>query len=53
MRSRAAKTSAAIGVIVDRLPESWTQGLYLPDFDEPDDLAEKWKSDPFDRLNRE
>jgi len=53
LRSRAATASRALGAVVDRLPESWTQGLYLPDFDEPDENSEKWKSDPFHRLAKE
>lgn len=53
LRHRAATASAALGAVVDRLPESWTQGLYLPDFEEDDDLADKWTSDPFDRLKQE
>ena len=42
-----------------RLPESWTRGLYLPDFDPgiaggPDKLArDKLARDPFDRLAEE
>ncbi len=51
IRARAARISLRLSKIVDRLPEGWTQGLYLPDFEEtkpplPDCLAK----DPFDRL---
>jgi hypothetical protein len=50
IRARAARVSQRLGKIVDRLPESWTQGLYLPDFEENKPLPECLTSDPFDRL---
>lgn len=53
LRCRAAKASHAVGSVVDRMPERWTTGLYLPDFDEPDEGSERWKADPFERLARE
>lgn len=51
IRCRAAGLSKRASGIVERLPENWTTGLYLPDFEEADDLPEKMKSDPFDRLS--
>ncbi len=50
LRQRAAKASKFLSAIVDRLPERWTDGLYLPDFDPPPELPEKMKVDPFVRL---
>lgn len=50
IRARAARVSQRLGKIVDRLPESWTQGLYLPDFEENKPLPECLTGDPFDRL---
>jgi hypothetical protein len=50
IRRRAARSSKQISAIIERLPDKWTTGLYLPDFEEPPELPEKMKSDPFDRL---
>ena len=50
LRHRAAIASKILSVIADKLPESWTAGLYLPDFEEPPERPEKMTSDPFDRL---
>ena len=50
IRRRAAFWSKRISAIVGRLPEKWTTGLYLPDFEEAPELPEKMKKDPFDRL---
>jgi len=50
IRRRAAGASKRLSAIVERLPERWTTGLYLPDFEEPAELPEKWKSDPFEQL---
>ena len=50
LRSRAAKLSTLLGAVVDRLPERWTQGLYLPDFEEPSEQPPEMHDDPFDRL---
>ncbi|MHA6262691.1 hypothetical protein ACXYMO_05780 [Arenibacterium sp. CAU 1754] len=36
--------------LVAKLPESWTQGLYLPTFEEDVDPDEKFAQDPFERL---
>lgn len=50
LRSRAARVSALLGAVADRLPERWTQGLYLPDFEEPSEQPPEMHNDPFDRL---
>lgn len=50
LRARAAKASFTLGRVLDRLPVSWTQGLYLPDFEEVPDLNETLRADPFERL---
>lgn len=50
IRRRAARTSAFLSKLIAKLPESWTSGLYLPEFEEPTELHENLKSDPFDRL---
>lgn len=50
LRYRAAKASKTISDVVDKLPDRWTAGLHLPDFEDPPELPEKMKSDPFDRL---
>lgn len=52
LRVRAARISAWISRVADRLPERWTNGLYLPDF-EPEVLPEKMHSDPFERFYTE
>lgn len=50
MRQRAATASAWIGDLLAALPESWTRGLYLPDFEPEPDPHEKLSEDPFERL---
>lgn len=50
LRRRAAKVSAKVTSLIERLPEKWTWGIYLPDFNETTITHEKMKSDPFDRL---
>lgn len=50
IRLRAAAASKKLSEIVNRLPERWTTGLYLPDFEEPEELPEIFKTDPFERL---
>lgn len=50
LRRRAAATSRRLSVLVEKLPASWTQGLYLPDFEEPSELPARLHSDPFERL---
>jgi hypothetical protein len=51
IRRRAAFLSNNISATVDRLPQKWTRGLYLPDFEGTPELPEKMRSDPFDRLS--
>lgn len=53
LRLRAAKTSRKLSALIEKLPEKWTTGLYLPDFEEPQDLPETWNTDPFERLARQ
>ena len=50
LRQRAAFASKKLSEIVEKLPERWTTGLYLPDFEEPEELPELFKTDPFERL---
>jgi len=50
LRRRAARVSAVITSSVDRLPDSWTTGFALPDFEPMDAPPEKLKDDPFDKL---
>ena len=50
IRRRAAAASKKITKIIDKFPEKWTRGLYIPDFEEPKALPEKFKTDPFERL---
>jgi hypothetical protein len=50
-RRRAALWSNRISAIADHLPEKWTAGLYLPDFEKESERPEKMKTDPFDRLD--
>jgi hypothetical protein len=47
---RSGGMSKLISGIVERLPDKWTTGLYLPDFEEPAELPDKMQSEPFDRL---
>lgn len=53
VRGRAMRTSARLSKALSRLPERWTAGLYLPDFQPDGDMPEKMKNDPFDRLDAE
>ncbi|GKY87536.1 hypothetical protein [Sinisalibacter aestuarii] len=53
IRLRAARVSRAAMALADRLPERWTSGLYLPDFEPAAEMPEKMKHDPFDRLAAE
>lgn len=52
LRRRAAKVSRVLAGIAEKLPERWTAGLYLPDFEPEREMPEKMKEDPFDRLSR-
>lgn len=53
IRLRAAKVSRFVTKIVERLPDHWTTGLVVPDFEPSQDLPEKMKDDPFARLASE
>lgn len=49
LRQRASSILKRISVLLEKLPERWTQGTYLPDLDEaPSKLDDR--PDPFDRL---
>lgn len=50
IRLRAAAASRALGRGLDRLPERWTQGLYLPDFEPEGYVPDTLKVDPFEEL---
>lgn len=50
LRQRAAATSSWFGNLLATLPESWTRGLYLPDFEPEEAPHEKLSEDPFERL---
>lgn len=52
LRLRAARWSRWAGGKLSNLPEKWVEGLYLPDFEEPDELPEKMQQDPFERLKQ-
>lgn len=51
VRQRAIRISHWIEGWLQRLPETWTRGLYLPDFD-PEDAPEQFSTDPFERLHQ-
>ena len=54
LRQRADKIALRIDAVLDRLPEKWTNGLYLPDLSEAALLgAQDDRPDPFDRLAKE
>jgi len=50
MRRTAARFSRRLSRLADSLPERWTRGLYIPDF-EPEETHEKMANDPFERLD--
>lgn len=50
---RAKKWSARMTRIAAWLPESWTRGFYLPDNTAPEDLPDKMRQDPFEKLARQ
>lgn len=50
LRLRAARVSATITRWVDQLPDSWTTGFTLPDFEPTGAVPEKLKDDPFEKL---
>ena len=51
LRQRAIRVVGVMNSVIDRLPERWTSGLYLPDFDGTNEQPEKLQSDPFERLD--
>lgn len=53
IRRRAARASKWLSAVVGKLPESWTAGLYLPDFEEAPEPPERLQADPFDRLAKQ
>lgn len=53
LRRRAAGATRALARGLDKLPDSWTTGLYLPDFEDPEPVPDRLKADPFDRLARQ
>ena len=50
IRARAAAVTRGLNRGLERLPQSWTQGLYLPDFETDGYVPEKLKVDPFEEL---
>ncbi|PIE08599.1 MAG: hypothetical protein CSA73_01480, partial [Rhodobacterales bacterium] len=50
LRARAAGLSARLARLLERLPNRWTQGLYLPTFEEPSPDVYEDDTDPFERL---
>ena len=53
IRLRAAAVTGVLNHGLERLPESWTRGLYLPDFETDGYVPEKLKVDPFEDLAAE
>ncbi|MCJ7874994.1 hypothetical protein [Phaeobacter sp. J2-8] len=53
IRQRASDASARFAKLLDRLPASWTQGIYIPDFEPDTELLDDTRPDPFDRLAAE
>ena len=51
LRRRAARVSSRLSWGLEKLPESWTRGLYLPDFAPHPEPPAKMKADPFERLS--
>lgn len=50
IRLRAAAVSRGLNHGIERLPQRWTHGLYLPDFETDGYVPEKLKVDPFEEL---
>lgn len=50
LRQGAQRFGKAVFALVARLPERWTEGLYLPDFEPHSEPPEKMRVDPFERL---
>lgn len=53
IRHRAATASKRLDAFLGYLPDRWTTGLYLPDFESDTDMARQLNADPFDRLARD
>lgn len=51
LRARAAFWSRRVSDWTATLPESWTQGLYIPDFEPEPEQPEILQTDPFERLS--
>ncbi|WP_424942642.1 hypothetical protein [Aliiroseovarius crassostreae] len=50
LRGQTVRGISMLNTLIDRLPDRWTAGLYLPDLEAPVDPPEKMQEDPFDRL---
>lgn len=53
LRKRAIRVVAILNKGIDVLPERWTSGLYLPDFEDSSIQPDKLGADPFERLEPE
>lgn len=53
LRKRAIRVVAILNKGIDILPERWTSGLYLPDFEDSSIQPDKLGADPFERLGPE
>ncbi len=53
LRKRAIRVVAILNKGIDVLPERWTSGLYLPDFEDSSIQPDKLGADPFERLGPE
>jgi hypothetical protein len=54
LRRSASTLFKRIGVLLDKLPERWTEGIYLSDFDVSETQAmSDDQPDPFDRLTEQ
>ncbi len=50
LEERARNGLRRVNAMVEKLPEKWKEGLYLPDLEPASDKPEKMQNDPFDRL---
>ena len=54
LHRRASTSLKRIGVVLDKLPERWTDGIYLPDIDGSEtEILLAAQPDPFDRLTEQ
>lgn len=55
IRSRTDRLAMRLDALFDRLPERWTEGLYMPDFSRASLLGDGFddRPDPFDRIAAE